>query len=215
MSACARRPGRLGRRPVAERAPALDPPDAGGHVILVGLPGAGKSTVGRLVAAALGCTFLDLDAELERRTGQRVADQFTVDGEAAFRAREAALSVELATVMRQSGAMVLAPGGGWLANLAASAPLRQAGRLVYLRVTPAVALARLGEQRRARPLLAGDDPLAALEALLERRRAGYESAEVVVDVDALTPAAAAAAVVAALGRLVRSPQPTEAAHADR
>jgi shikimate kinase len=111
--------------------------------------------------------------------------------------------------------MVLAPGGGWLANLPASTPLRRAGRLVYLRVTPAVALARLGPERRARPLLGGDDPLAALEALLERRRAGYESADVTVDVDALTPAGAAAAIVAALGRPVRSPQPTEAGHADR
>ena len=189
--------------------------EASGHLILVGLPGAGKSTVGPLVAAALDRAFLDLDAELERRDGRSVAAQFAQDGECAFRAREAALSAELATAMSQDGAMVLAPGGGWLSNVAASTPLRRLGRLVYLRVTPAVALARLGETRRARPLLAGDDPLAALEALLERRRAGYEGADVTVDVDALTPAGAAAAVVAGLGRLIRSPQPTEAAHADR
>ena len=189
--------------------------EASGHLILVGLPGAGKSTVGPLVAAALDRAFLDLDAELERRDGRSVAAQFAQDGECAFRAREAALSAELATAMSQDGAMVLAPGGGWLSNVAASTPLRRLGRLVYLRVTPAVAAVRLGAARRSRPLLAGDDPVAALEALLARRRAAYETADHVVDVDALTPLEAAAAVVAASSRSVPSSQPTEFPHADR
>jgi shikimate kinase len=189
--------------------------ETAGHLILVGLPGAGKSTVGPLVAATLGRQFLDLDAELERRDGRSVAAQFAADGEPAFRAREAALSAELATVVAFGGAMVLAPGGGWLANLAASTPLRPLARLVYLRVTPAVAAARLGDARRSRPLLAGGDPVAALEALLARRRAAYEAADHVVDVDALTPAEAAQAIVAALARPVPSPHPTETADADR
>lgn len=205
---------------MAEGPPPEGPPAGatgltGGHLILVGLPGAGKSTVGPLVASALGVPFLDLDLEIERRTGRTVAAQFLTEGEAAFRAREAALSAELATASGQGAAMVLAPGGGWLANVDASAPLRRVGRLVYLRVAPAVALTRLGEARRGRPLLAGDAPLAALEALLARRRAAYETADHTVDVDALTPAEAAAAVVAALGRPAHPQQPTEAAHADR
>lgn len=167
-----------------------------GHLILVGLPGAGKSTVGRRLASRLGRSFLDFDVELERRAGQSVAAIFAAEGEAGFRAREAALSAELS----RAGAMVLAPGGGWLGNTAASSCLRPAARLVYLRVTPAVALARLGQRRRTRPLLAGPDPLGALEALLARREAGYRSADLVVDVDALSPDATADAIMAALAR---------------
>ncbi len=163
------------------------------HVILVGLPGAGKSTVGPLVAAALDRPFLDFDAELERRVGASVPEQFARDGEAAFRAREAGLSRELAA----APAMVLAPGGGWLANSAASAPLRPAGSIIYLRTAPAAALARLGAAVADRPLLAAaDDPLAALSALLARRSAGYEAADFTVDTDGCDPAGVADRVVA-------------------
>lgn len=177
------------------------PPGAvGRHVILVGLPGAGKTTVGKRLARRLGWPFLDLDAELVRRDGRPIARQFAEDGEPAFRAREAALSAEIAERTPDAGAMVISPGGGWLENAAASAPLRRVGVLVYLRVPPAVALARIGPEGRARrPLLAGDDPLAALEALFARRRAGYETADHVVDVSALAPPQAAVAVIRALG----------------
>ena len=167
------------------------------HVILVGLPGAGKSTVGPLVAAALGRPFLDFDVELERRAGASVPEQFARDGEAAFRAREADLSRGLV----DGPAMVLAPGGGWLANEAASAPLRPRGRIIYLRTSPAAALARLGAGVADRPLLAAaDDPLAALAGLLARRSAGYEAAGLTVDTDGLDPAGVADRVV----RVVRS-----------
>lgn len=162
------------------------------HVILVGLPGAGKSTVGPLVGAALARPFLDFDVELTRRAGAAIPEQFARDGEPAFRAREAALSRELA----DAPAMVLAPGGGWMTNAAAAAPLRPAGRIIYLRTTPAAALARLGAGVAGRPLLAAaDDPLAALSALLARRSAGYESADLMVDTDGLAPADVAGRVV--------------------
>jgi shikimate kinase len=163
------------------------------HVILVGLPGAGKSTVGPLVAATLGRPFLDFDQELERRVGLAVPAQFARDGEPAFRAREAALSAELAA----ADPMVLAPGGGWMANSAAAAPLRPVGRIIYLRTAPAAALARLGAGVRERPLLAAaDDPLAALTALLARRGAVYEAADHALDTDGRTPAEVADSVVA-------------------
>lgn len=164
-----------------------------GHVILVGLPGAGKSTVGPLVAQALGRTFLDLDVELERRVGSSVPEQFARDGEAVFREREAAVSRELVG----AAPLVLAPGGGWLANSAAAAPLRPVGRIIYLRTAPSAALARLGEAVAHRPLLAAAaDPLAALETLLMRRAEVYESADHVLDTDGRSPAEVADCVVA-------------------
>jgi shikimate kinase len=174
------------------------------HVVLVGLPGAGKSTVGPLVAERLGWRFLDLDAELERRDGRTVVAQFADDGEPAFRTREAALSAEIAG-HRDAPPMVLAAGGGWMVNVLARRALADRARTVYLRVRPETAAGRLAADRGVRPLLAGAaDPVRALGELLARRGAAYEAADLVVDVDALAPAAAAEAVLAA----VRATTPT-------
>ena len=165
-----------------------------GHVVLVGLPGAGKSTVGPLVAERLGRGFVDLDAELERRAGRSVAAQFARDGEPAFRAGEAGLSAELAA----AEPAVLAPGGGWAANAAARAALAGRGVVVYLRVTPEAAYQRVMHGLLLRPLLAqAGDALATLRALQEGRAAAYASADVTVDADG-APEAVAERVVAAL-----------------
>jgi shikimate kinase len=170
------------------------------HLVLVGLPGAGKTSVGRLVADGLGRPFLDFDDELERREGTSVSDLFARDGEAAFRAREVALSAELVG----APAMVLAPGGGWMANAEAAATLRPAARIIYLRVSPAVALDRMGPARAARPLLAGADPRAALEALLHRRERLYAMADHVLDTEALSVAEVADTLIAITRELERA-----------
>ena len=81
-------------------------------VFLIGMMGAGKSTVGRLLAAALGYSFIDCDAELERRSGVRVATMFELEGESGFRDRESALLQEL--TLRHG--VVLATGGGAVAT---------------------------------------------------------------------------------------------------
>jgi shikimate kinase len=153
------------------------------HLILVGLPGAGKSTIGRAVAERLSRTFLDFDQEIERRQGKTIAEIFGEKGEGHFRELERALTEEL----RQLGNMVLAPGGGWVTNAEVVGLLRPPGRLVYLRVRPETALKRLGTERSTRPLLMRPDPLGELRRLLTARKAAYESADHVVEAELLGP----------------------------
>jgi hypothetical protein len=118
--------------------------------VLVGLPGSGKSSVGRRLARRLGLPFVDLDVAVERRAGRSIPELFA-GGEAEFRALEAAMSAELAALPP----LVLAPGGGWMANAAAVAPLRPVGRIIYLRVTPETAIRRMGAGRMVGPCSPG------------------------------------------------------------
>lgn len=148
------------------------------HLVLVGLPGAGKTTLGRAAAAAAGVDFLDFDEEIERRTGLAPAAYFHRHGEAAFRAQELALSREL--VGRHT--IVVSPGGGWITQQAARDALRPHAHLVYLKVSPSVAAQRLGAAVRGRPLLAGN-PLVQLERLLAERGLLYESADEMLDTE--------------------------------
>jgi len=147
------------------------------HVILVGLPGAGKTSVGRRLARRLGRPFLDFDDEIEARAGKSISSIFTDDGEDRFRELEMALTRELA----QTGGMILAPGGGWAAIPGALALLRPPGRMIYLRVRPEVAYKRIAHGRRPRPLLAGPEPLETLRRLLAQRETSYLTADHVVD----------------------------------
>ena len=149
------------------------------HLILVGLPGVGKTAVGRAVAERLGRPFLDFDAEIERREGKSVSEIFAERGEAAFRALERALTEELRTMT----GMVLAPGGGWVATEGNVALLRPPGRIIFLDATPETVLRRLGEGRHRRPLLVGTEPLPALRRLLADRGPAYRSADHVVDTE--------------------------------
>src|SRR5665213_2065880 len=102
------------------------------HLILVGLPGSGKTTVGHAVADRLGRTFLDLDLEIERREGRSIGQIFGEKGEAYFRKKERELTEELTLV----GNMIVAPGGGWVIDPDNVTLVRPPSQLVYLRVTP-------------------------------------------------------------------------------
>lgn len=161
------------------------------HIVLVGLPGAGKTTIGRLVAAALGAPFVDLDKAIERRSGKAISQLFAQDGEAAFRELErAAMEAALSTPPS-----VIAPGGGWAAqpgNLEVAA-----GRAltVYLRVAPEVAAGRAAPTADSRPLLGGGDVAGRIRELFSARRPFYESCEATVAADPDDPGAVAQEVV--------------------
>ena len=149
------------------------------HLILVGLPGSGKTTIGQAVAERLGRTFLDLDQEIERREGQSISQIFGEKGEPYFREKENELTAELKLV----GNMVIAPGGGWVGNPENIALVRPPSQLIYLRVRPETALKRLGPLRAMRPLLTRPDPLGELKRLLAARQGAYESADHVIDTE--------------------------------
>jgi shikimate kinase len=159
--------------------------------VIVGPPGAGKTTVGRLVADALGVEFADADARIEKMAGKPIPEIFIDDGEDHFRALER--TAVAAALEDFSG--VLALGGG--AILDAETRKRLLGqRVVYLSVELADAVKRVG-LGAGRPLLALN-PRATLKYLLDQRRPLYEEvATLVVPTDGRTPEEAAAEVTAA------------------
>lgn len=162
------------------------------HLILVGLPGSGKSSVGARVARLLDRTFLDFDVEIARRQGMTVADIFAQRGEPFFRDLEHRLTEEL----HELGHMVLAPGGGWVMRPDSVALVRPPGRLIYLKVSPATALRRMGATAATRPMLTRPNPRGELDTLLAARRPVYESADLVIDVERLDRQQVAEQIVA-------------------
>lgn len=150
------------------------------HLILVGLPGVGKSTIGRAAARQLGRPFLDFDQEIERRSGMSIRELFRLKGEDHFREQEFELTKELSA----TGGMVLSPGGGWITQKSSVELLRSAGRIIYLRASPEAVAKRL-RRVETRPLLAGRDPVVALRELYARRHALYETADMVLDTERL------------------------------
>jgi len=155
----------------------------GQHLVLVGLPGAGKSTAGRIMAELIGCSFLDLDKEIQIRRGKTIAAIFTEEGEDGFRREERALTEELAG----RPGMVLAPGGGWMSREGNVAALRPPARLIHLVVSVETAISRLGEEAQLRPLLAGPDPEGRLATLAASRLPLYGMADASIDTQMLTP----------------------------
>lgn len=153
------------------------------HIVLVGLPGAGKSTVGPLLANALGTKFVDIDHEIERSERMSVSDVFSTRGEEAFRALERRVTQQLAT---QEG-MVISAGGGWMADERNVALLRPPARLIHLVVSVRTALARLGPDVAKRPLLAGPAVDSRFEALAAVRMPLYSRADETINTESLTP----------------------------
>jgi shikimate kinase len=138
---------------------------------LVGLPGSGKSTVGRSLARRLDLPFTDSDHVIEQRTGCSIRDFFSREGEAAFRDVEQEVIRELT----QAGAGVLATGGGAVLRPANRQRLREAGSVIYLRSTPDEVFRRVQHDAR-RPLLQVDNPLQRLRDLYAERDPLYREA---------------------------------------
>ncbi len=155
----------------------------GEHVLLVGMMGSGKSTVGRIVADRMRRPFRDSDADVERRTGNSVPAIFAARGEPAYRAEERAA---LCAVLTSSVPSVIAVAGGAVLDPETRRRLRHAGVVVWLDVAPYVLAARVGAGI-GRPLLEVD-PAGTLLRLDARRRSVYrELADVVVKVGGRRP----------------------------
>jgi len=148
----------------------MHPPDntqpkrSSGNIFLVGMMGAGKTTVGKLLAQQLGKTFVDSDEEIQRRTGVTIPHIFDVEGEAGFRQREASVIHDLA----KRNDIVLATGGGAVLSQQSRDALRNNGIVVYLKSTVSDLWQRTRHDRN-RPLLQTADPRAKLKELHDLR----------------------------------------------
>lgn len=142
----------------------------GRNLFLVGMMGAGKTTVGRLIARRLRRRFVDSDHEIERRCGVRIPVIFDIEGEAGFRQREAQA---IAALTSRAG-IVLATGGGAILSEENRRCLAARGVVVYLHAPPETLYARVCHDRN-RPLLATPDPLGRLRDLYAQRDPLYRS----------------------------------------
>jgi shikimate kinase/3-dehydroquinate synthase len=148
-------------------------------IVLVGLPGSGKSVVGRRLANRHAATFIDLDERIERETGRSIRDIFAEDGEAAFRALERAAIAELgpADPARPVG-RVIASGGGAVVDPRNRRALYRGRRTVWLDGRPEVLAQRLRRSPHVRPLVAVRDPIGTIRDLGTRRSRFYAAADI-------------------------------------
>jgi shikimate kinase len=149
------------------------------NIFLVGPMGAGKTSVGRQLAKAMGCEFLDSDREIEARTGVNIPTIFDIEGEAGFRKREQQMIDELT----QRDGIVLATGGGAILARENREWLQQRGTVVYLSATVDQLYKRTRRDRN-RPLLQTENPRQRIAELLETRDPLYrETADITLDTD--------------------------------
>jgi shikimate kinase len=145
-------------------------------VVLVGMMGAGKSSIGRRLAGRLGIPFVDADAEIEKAADMSIPEIFAAHGEPYFRAGETRVIARLL----ESGPQVLATGGGAFMNADTRAAIDAKGISVWLRATIEV-LARRIKRRSDRPLLKNADPIETLKRLVDERYPTYAEADITVE----------------------------------
>ena len=167
------------------------------RIFLVGPMGAGKTTIGRLLAQTLGMAFDDTDLEIQRRTGVDIPTIFEYEGEAGFRQRERQVVAELTEVENQ----VLATGGGVVLDPDNRRDLSARGLVVYLQCSPEQQYERTYKDRN-RPLIQTDDPLARLRSLAEQRDPLYrEAADWVVSTENRSASVVARDIVERIDRV--------------
>lgn len=159
------------------------------HLVLVGLPGSGKSTVGRLVADKLSAPLIDIDSLLVREMGMPVSQIFGMLGEARFREMER----DAVNAAQAGNPGVIVPGGGWAAQPGQVDAARSQSLVVYLRCLPGTAVKR-SQQGEVRPVLAGD-PAQRMRTLLEEREPFYLLAHHTVQAEHSAAEAVAAEIV--------------------
>lgn len=144
-------------------------------VVLVGLMGAGKSSIGRRLGQRLGLPFVDADTEIEKAAGMTIPEIFEKHGEPYFRAGE----VRVVARILESGPQVLATGGGAYMNPETRARIRERGISLWLKAELDVLMKRV-KRRGDRPLLKADDPQAVLKRLMDERYPVYAEADLTV-----------------------------------
>jgi shikimate kinase len=166
----------MARRSIAKEAETVRQRLGARPIVLVGLMGAGKTSVGRRLAEKLGIPFVDADHEIEAAAGKPIKEIFADHGEAYFREGERRVIQRLIG----NGAQVLATGGGAYMNEETRKRIQENGISVWLRASLPLLMKRVAK-RQDRPLLQADDPEAVMRALMEKRYPVYGLADVTVE----------------------------------
>jgi shikimate kinase len=169
--------------------------------VLVGMMGAGKSSIGRRLASRLNIPFVDADTEIERAAGMSIADIFARHGEADFRSGEARVIARLL----EGGPQVLATGGGAVMNADTRAAIKAKGVSIWLTAEVDVLLRRIHKRRHERPMLQAADPAARLRELLAEREPVYASSDLTVQSREVPHEAIVTEIVAALSDFLDVP----------
>jgi shikimate kinase len=172
-------------------------------VVLVGMMGVGKSSIGRRLATRLGIPFVDADAEIEKAAGMSISDIFARHGEADFRSGEARVIARLL----DAGPQVLATGGGAFMNEATRATIKIKGVSVWLAAEFDVLLRRIAKRKNERPMLQTDDPAATLRQLIALREPTYALADLTVQSREVPHDAIVSEIIAALAAFLNVAAP--------
>lgn len=160
------------------------------HILLVGLPGAGKTTLGKLVAEQLGAGFVDSDQVLMRKMQMPITRIIGEMGEMKFRELEG----EVMDGLLAGSPSVISPGGGWVAQPGRLEQARASSLILYIKVMVRTAANRVGGDT-SRPLLLTEDPMVRMRALLLERERFYQQAHAEIKNDTKTPEEAAREIV--------------------
>jgi shikimate kinase len=171
-------------------------------IVLVGMMGVGKSSIGRRLAARLGVPFVDADAEIEKAAGMSIADIFARHGEVDFRSGEARVIARLL----DGGPQVLATGGGAVMNADTRTAIKAKGVSIWLSAEFEVLMRRINKRKNDRPLLQTADPAATLRELLVARVPVYAQADLTVQSREVPHDAVVSEIMTALTAFLNAPE---------